>query len=83
MLTKIICSQGFMYWVDMSSAIIEETVYASKDGKKYKLILRHPAFAVDGGEIDYMSLTDYMPKEELSKKYGGMLPVEATLNFNN
>ena len=82
MLTKIICSQGFMYWVDMSNAIIQEVDKPARETNTYKLILKHPALAVEGGEIDYISLTDYMPKEELSKKYSGMLPVEATLDFN-
>ena len=82
MLTKIICSQGFMYWVDMSNAIILEVDKPARGTNTYKLILKHPALAVDGGQIRNINLTDYMPKEELSKKYGSMLAVEATLDFN-
>ena len=82
MFTKIICSQGFMYWVDLSASIIEETCYKNKEGMKYKLILKHPASAVEGGEIDWINLTDYMSKEDLHKKYGCMLPVVTTLDFS-
>jgi len=82
MYTKIICSKGFMYWVDLSSCVIEETTYRTKDGDKHRLILKHSANAVDGGEIEWISLTDYMEKEELKEKYGSMLPVVLTLDFN-
>ena len=82
MLTKIICSKGFMYWVDLSASLIEEVTCKVKEESLYKLILRHPALAVEGGEIDWVNLTDYMSKDVLHKKYGCMLPVDVTLDFN-
>lgn len=82
MLTKIICSNGFMYWVDLSVSLIEEVTCKIKGEDKFRLILKHPASTVEGGERDWIILTSYMSKDELKSKYGNMLPVDVTLNFN-
>ena len=71
-----------MYWVDLSASLIEEVTYKIKGEDKYKLILKHPASTVEGGEAEWINLTDYMDKDELTRKYGAMLPVDVTLNFN-
>ena len=82
MYTKIICSQGFIYWLDLSRAIIHVLcTNRNAENKKYALILSHPALAVDGGEIDFIHLTKGMGMEDLKSKYSAILPVDMTLDF--
>lgn len=79
MLSKITCSKGFVYWVDLNLSIIQIicTNISSKN-KKYCLIISHPSLS-DG---DYIYLTDSMGLDDLKSKYSGMIPVDITLDFS-
>ena len=84
MYTKIICSQGFIYWLDLNQAVIEMVcMNTSQKDKKYSIAVRHPVFAIEGGEVDFIHLTKSMSMEDLKTKYESMLPVDVALDFTS